>query len=188
MDKERRRYFRIDDSVALSMQVLANDEIDQRLKDFWEDEHEFSIRNNYNFQIQQRLVDFHKIESKMPELARYLGVLEKQVAQITDKLIDDDIDQSLTEKATNLSAQGLAVYDSQAPTRDSIVELNLKLLPLGFRLVIIARVVQVESNTGHPDGSNRVALDFEHIHEADQEILIRHVHSKQLESLSIAQG
>lgn len=187
MDKERRRFFRIDDVVAVSMQALNQSDIDPRLKEFWENEHAFSIRNNYNFQIQQHIADFHKIETQMPELARYLSVLENQIDRLTDRLIEDDFDLALTEKAANFSAQGIAYHNDQAPAPDSLVELNLKLLPSGFRLVIIAQVVLVELETGHPQGVNKISLDFVHLHEADREILIKHIHSKQMESLSIAQ-
>ena len=186
MDKERRRYFRIEDQVAMSVQPLADGNIDARLKDFWENQHAFSIRNNYNFQIEQHIADFNKIENRMPELARYLSVLEKQIDRITGSLIDDGFDQSLAEKRASLSAQGLAWHDRLAVSADTLVELNLKLLPSGFRLVIIARVVKVDSDSDHVDGS-RISLDFEHIHEADREILIKHIHAKQMESLSIAQ-
>lgn len=58
-------------------------------------------------------------------------------------------------------------------------------MPSGLRLVIIARVVKVEMD---PDqGENRISLDFEHLHEADREILIKHIHRKQMEALSNAQ-
>lgn len=185
MDTERRRYYRIRENVSLSCEPLGKDS-DARLKDFWENEHAFSLRNNYNFQIEQHLADFNKIENNMPELARYLRVLEDQIEKITTNLIDDEFDQTLDDKETSLSAQGIAFHDESAPEPESLVELNLKLLPSGFRLVIIARVVQIDTNTGHSDGSNKISLDFEHLHEADREILIKHIHSKQMESLSIA--
>jgi c-di-GMP-binding flagellar brake protein YcgR len=59
-------------------------------------------------------------------------------------------------------------------------------LPSGLGLVIIARVVLVENDSGREQGSARVSLDFENLHEADREILIKHIHGKQLESLSNA--
>ena len=68
-----------------------------------------------------------------------------------------------------------------------LVELKLKLLPSGLRLVIIARVILVETDAGEDDRKFRVSLDFEHLHEADREILIKHIHGKQMEQLSSAQ-
>ena len=187
MTDEKRRYFRIEDEALLVLERIDKAEVDNRLEDFWVNEHAFSIRNNYNFQIEQHIADRRKIDSKMPELGRYLGVLEKQIDGLTNKLIGDDNDQAMAQKSVNLSAQGIAYYDDQVPEQDELVELKLKLLPSGFRLVIIARVVLVEKDRCQDQGKHRVSLDFENLHEADREILIKHVHDKQMESLSSAQ-
>jgi len=184
---ERRRYFRIEDEALLALERIDKATIDDRLEDFWTNEHAFSIRNNYNFQIEQHIADRHKIDSKMPELGRYLGVLEKQIDRLTNKLIGDENDQAMTQKSVNLSAQGIAYYDDQDPVQDELVELRLKLLPSGFRLVIIARVVLVEKDRCEDQGKHRISLDFENLHEADREILIKHMHGKQMESLISAQ-
>ena len=188
MTKERRRYYRIEDEISLALQPIDKTGLDERLEDFWSNQHAFSIRNNYNFQIEQHIADRHKIETRMPELARYLSVLENQIADITDKFIVDEDEQAMTLKSVNLSAQGIAYSDDQPPPTDELVELKIKLLPSGLRLIIIARVVLVETGDSAQDqGKHRISLDFEHLHEADREILIKHVHSKQLESLSNAQ-
>lgn len=183
MSTERRRYFRIEDEVSLACRLIEADKLDATLNDFWQNEHEHSIRNNYNFQIEQHIADFHKIQNKNPELARYLEVLEKQIDRITDKLIGDEFDQSLTTCEASLSAQGIAFEQENAFADDSLIELSLKLLPSGLRLVIIARVVQSEPVD---DGRHKLSLDFEHLHEADRELLIKHIHGKQMESLSVA--
>lgn len=187
MTEERRRYFRIEDEVMLAMRPIDNSEVDDCLEDFWANEHIFSIRNNYNFQIEQHISDRHKIASRMPELGRYLALLEKQIDRITDKLIDDEDEQVMSHKLANLSAQGVAFYTDQTLQQGDLAELKLKLLPSGLRLVIIARVVLFETDVGHEQGKHRVSMDFENLHEADREILIKHMHANQMESLSNAQ-
>lgn len=187
MSDERRRFFRIDDEAMIALAAIDKDEVDARLEDFWENEHAFSIRNNYNYQIEQHIADYSKIESKMPELARYLSVLEKQIDRITELLIKDENDKALQHKAVNISAQGISLYLASKPHADSLVELKLKLLPSGQRLVIIARVVLVGADADRDRGGYRVSLDFEHMHEADREILIKHIHGKQMETLGSAQ-
>lgn len=187
MTEERRRYYRIDEEVELSYAAIDASELDDRLEDFWSNEHAFSIRNNYNFQIEQHIADRHKIENTMPELARYLKVLEQQIERLTDKLIGDEHEESMQRKRVSLSAQGIAFNDDAAPPRGELIEIRLKLLPSGLRLVIIARVILVETDSGQDRGGNRISLDFEHLHEADREILIKHIHSKSMEKLSSAQ-
>ena len=184
MSDERRRFFRIDDEVQLDYEVIDPAEVDARLDDFWQNEHAYSIRNNYNFQIEQQIADFHKIEQKMPELGRYLAVMREQIDRITDRLIGDEENGSLVQLPVNISAQGISFASDRVPPDSALVELKLKLLPSGLRLVIIARVIKVESK---PDSTqHRVSLDFEYVHEADREILIKHVHGKQMDSLSHA--
>jgi hypothetical protein len=184
MANERRRYYRIEDEVLLVLQLIEPADIDDRLEDFWANEHAFSIRNNYNFQIEQHIADRHKIENQMPELARYLGVLEKQIDRITDRLIGDEHDDQMVRKKANLSAQGISFIEAEAPGQGDLVELKLKLLPSGLRLVIIARIVLVEPDSAGAQDKTRISLDFENLHEADREILIKHIHGKQIESLS----
>ena len=186
MTSERRRFFRIDDEVLLGFEVIEQADVDARLDDFWQNEHAFSIRNNYNFKIEQQIADFNKIEKKMPELGRYLSVMQAQIDLITERLVEDELDAALTRRAVNISAQGISFDYETAPREEALVELNLKLLPSGLRLVIIARVVKVEAQA--ESGQHRISLDFEYVHEADREILIKHVHGKQMESLSSAQG
>jgi c-di-GMP-binding flagellar brake protein YcgR len=118
----------------------------------------------------------------MPGLARYLSVLEKQIDRLTEKLIVDDDEKLMVNQIANLSAQGISYSGADAPRQGSLAELKLKLLPSGLRLVIIARVVLIEKDAGQ--GEHKISLDFEHLHEADREILIKHIHGKQMEALS----
>ncbi|MFZ9037769.1 MAG: PilZ domain-containing protein [Gammaproteobacteria bacterium] len=118
----------------------------------------------------------------MPGLARYLSVLEKQIDRLTEKLIVDDDEKLMVNQSANLSAQGISYSGADAPRQGSLAELKLKLLPSGLRLVIIACVVLVEKDAGQ--GEHKISLDFEHLNEADREILIKHIHGKQMEALS----
>ncbi|MCP4387085.1 MAG: PilZ domain-containing protein [Gammaproteobacteria bacterium] len=186
MTQERRRYYRIEEEIIFSLARIDDSDIDERLEDFWSNEHAISTRNDFNYQISQHLTDRHKIEDKMPELGRYLSVLEKQIDLLTEKLLLDDDEQPMKKRKSNLSAQGISYFDNEAAQQDDRVELKLKLLPSGLRLVIIARVVLVETDTGQNPGEYKISLDFEHLHEDDREILIKHIHGKQMESLSNA--
>jgi hypothetical protein len=61
MTDERRQFYRIDDQVSLWLERIEAAQIDARLKDFWENEQLYSIRNNHNFQIERQIADFQKI-------------------------------------------------------------------------------------------------------------------------------
>ncbi len=49
-----------------------------------------------------------------------------------------------------------------------------------------ARLVLVENDSSREQDKERVSPDFENLHEAEREILIKQIHGKQLEALSNA--
>jgi hypothetical protein len=183
--KERRRFFRIDDVVGLKTEVIDNSDVESRLAGFQQGQHPFSLRNDFNYKLEQHQADLKMIKRKMPEVGRYLEVLQQQLDIVTDKLLSDEDTFTEVETQVNLSAQGIAFYSDEAVQTGDIVELHLKLLPGRQKIVVFAKVVHCESSNDHP-GKFKIALDFEHIHEADREILVKHVHGKQLKSLGAA--
>jgi len=90
MSKERRRFFRIEDIVGLNSQVIEKKELEQRLESFWNDQHQFSLRNEFNYKLEQHQVDLQHINNKMPELGRYLSVLQEQLDLLTENFLSND--------------------------------------------------------------------------------------------------
>ncbi len=180
--KERRRYFRIADIVGLKTQVVDTPKVEEKLEEFWNDQHQYSLRNEFNFKLEQHQADLKKIKNKMPEVGRYLALLQEQIDVLTNQLLQDEDSFTNLEMEVNLSAQGIAFYSDEAVKKGDIVELHLKLLPGQQRIVVFSRVVDSQP-VSDPQGHFRIALDFEHIHEADREILVKHVHGKQLRAL-----
>lgn len=183
MSKERRRFFRIDDIVGLKIEPVDKHNLEQTLENFHKEQHNFSIRNDFNYQLEQHRADLHHIKAKMPELGRYLSVLQAQIDSLTDRIISAEHKSSITrDTEANISAQGIAFMSDERLTSGEIIKLNLKLLPGQQKIVIYARVILcVKDPTDQ--GRYKIALDFEHIHEADREILVKHVHEKQIQSL-----
>ena len=185
MSKERRRFFRIEDIVGLHSQVIEKKELEQRLESFWNDQHQFSLRNEFNYKLEQHQSDLQHIKNKTPELGRYLAVLQEQLDLLTDKILAGDNSFPTRETNVNISAQGISFTSNEQVNKDDIVELNLLLLPSQLKIVIFANVVDCHQND-NTQGEYTIALNFEHIHEADREILVKHVHGKQLKSLGAA--
>jgi len=183
MSQERRRFFRIDDTVGIQSTAVEKQHLNSRLDSFWNDQHKFSIRNEFNFKLEQHQADLNQIKGKMPELGRYLSVLQEQIDLLTDRIIHADDSFVAEEKDVNISAQGIAFYSDERVTAGDIIELHLKLLPGQQEIVTFARVVNCISVRSTEKNKFRISLDFEHIHEADRELLVKHVHGKQLKSL-----
>lgn len=182
MSKERRRFFRIEDIVGLKTEVIDQQQVEQKLESFWQDQHQFSVRNEFNYKLEQHQADLKNIKIKMPEVGRYLEVLQQQLDILTEKLLTDEDKFTELEMQVNLSAQGLAFLTDESVPVGVIVELHLKLLPENQQIVVFAKVIDCKE-VADEQGQYKIALDFEHIHEADRELLVKHVHGKQLRAL-----
>lgn len=182
-DKERRRFFRIDDTVGIKTETIPADQLDTRLNDFWTNQHEFSLRNEFNHELDQHIADFLAIEKQYPAIARYLKVLQKQVDLLSEKVLPDEHLNSSSAKTVNISAQGISFVSSETVSVGDVIEISLQLLPKKQRIVIFAKIVSCEKIE---NDKYQLTVDFEHIHEADREILIKHIHGHQLKSLGAA--
>ena len=120
----------------------------------------------------------------MPELARYLTVIQTQIDNITAKVLPEQTTVSDDAQEVSLSAQGMAYTADQKLTIGDTVELNLKLLSTGQILKIFALVIKV----GQLSGQFRVSLDFAHIYESDRELLVKHIHAQQLKDIAAARS
>ncbi len=64
MTRERRRYFRVEDIIGLKTEVINPLQVEQRVDKFWSDQHEFSIRNDFNFKLEQHQTDLNTLRTK----------------------------------------------------------------------------------------------------------------------------
>ncbi len=182
-NKERRRYHRIEDTVGIKTKSVPANQLDDRLNDFWTNNHEFSLRNEFNHQLEEHAADLLAIKKQHPAIARYLTVLQNQVDLLSTKILPDE---SLAKNYccdVNISAQGISFISSEAVSTGEVIEINLQLIPSRQQIVTFAKVINCADLQKE---QYRLTLDFEHIHEADREILIKHIHGKQLKSLGAA--
>ncbi len=185
MQQNRRRFFRIEDTVGLKLIPLDKHQLDAKLETFWNDQHQFSLRNEFNYQLDQHQADLQHIKNKMPELGRYLTVLQQQIDLITDRVLTTDDDFVDFETPANLSAQGIRFNSKQAFSKGDMVEIHLQLIPSHQKIVSLATVVEYLAQP--KNNAYNLSLDFTHIHEADQELLVKHIHARQLTAFSAAQ-
>lgn len=188
MTDERRRFYRIDDEIAVAIEAIENNLVEEAIQDFKENDPDNFTLRKYNFEIEQHIADLYKIDHKMPELGRYLRVMEKQIERIFDTVNSADNDCEMDKKDANISAQGIAFHSDQVIENDAMLKVKLMLMPSKIKLVIIARLVKIEAVPDHPQGSHKISLDFEHIHEPDREILIKHLSSRQIKLIGKSRG
>lgn len=178
MPEERRRFFRIDDEVALSFHLLKDeyggDDSDE-LHAIQDMQQEFHV--SLEVQIRQAMVD---VRAQYPKLAPLLDLMNQKINLL-------HANEALAEEApvlkrANLSACGVAfTWGSELPINQQLM-LNMYLQPNHELIRTQAHVAGVSNNPDYPATSEEkyiVRLDFDDMHHAFQEVLIQHVVQRQ---------
>ncbi len=183
--EERRRYFRIDDDVVLSVRRLEKKHFDDELARFEEQRELVCFMNNIELDSEKMLPLKRTLENNYPEIAEYLDFLERRIDTLSRVVFDTDNGASEPTQRVNISAQGIQYYSSHGLTTDDLVELRITLKPSNKHLLIIGTVVWcIEDPNANKSQQYAIAIDFSYIKEADREVLVKHIHSKQINKLS----
>jgi hypothetical protein len=188
-DDERRRFFRIEDSVHMSLRAVRREELDQSLQGLEGGgaSGSFSLMTRLNMVNQQVSASLRRIESRDPDVADYLKALDRKLDILAKAFLAEEVD--ITDKparAVNLSAGGMAVHSRDSFEADTVVEIKMLLLPsysgvLTYGTVVDCRPLQGDDYDA--DYPYLLRIDFSFMRDADRDALIRHVLLKQAEWL-----
>jgi len=181
---ERRNFFRIDDSVTMSYQVVTQEELPQRMDDV-EAEANFTLMGSMASINQNMAGIMHRIEENDHDVAAYLKAINNKIDILGRALLSND--NGLTEQSAqpvNLSASGLAFYTSEKVDTGAILELKLLLQPSFTGIITFGEVVGSDLVDEQVDGFDYFTrVNFMHLRERDRDLLIRHVIIRQSEVL-----
>jgi hypothetical protein len=190
LDQERRRFFRIDDSIHLSLREVPEEELEQRLQGLEQREGEsFTLMTSLNAITQQVAPTLRRIEQAYPDIADYLKAIDKKLDLISRTLLVEEAE--MAEKPAwpvNLSAGGLSVQSRAPIAEGTVLEMKLLLLPSYTGILTYGKVVSCsgpDQGKGAGEGSSlyQVRIDFSFMRDRDRDALIRHVLLKQAEWL-----
>lgn len=184
-DAERRRFFRIDDRVAINVRILDKDKLSEAVAKSKGDRYRQGLLSQLEHESEKQLPQLRVVEKRYPEVARYLKFLEKKIDHLATSLVDPQPDVPNTPKnKVNISAQGIRFEYDRLIANGSYVELAMRLFPSRKCLVLFGRVIWCRENEEHENGKPwTLAVDYIHIDEADKELLIKHIHGRQLDYL-----
>ncbi len=173
LSKDRREYFRIQDTLALDYRLLS-DSLDPEDPDFpfQRSASAFGLIDK----IQQTEADgqtlLRLIHDENRKVAGYLKNLDRRIQLLSQMLLANNPEiQALEHYPASLSEGGLA-FVSHAPISDGqFLALKILLLPEHVGLFACARCV---ASRPHADGWEH-ALSFTAITETDQKLLARHI-------------
>ena len=183
---ERRRFYRIEDDIALSFRVLEGTEVDAAMRRFTgETEDTIALAATFSATSDEMRRGLEAVKRHMPEVASYLEGLNTKLDILARLLINQDIGlPSQPTHLVDLSAGGISFNAEMAVPAGSLLELKLGLFPSHVFITSLGAVVTCTPRPGAEDGQPfRLGVDFSYIREADRELLVKHVVQKQSRSL-----
>lgn len=184
-EQERRRFFRIDDQVALHVIPVSEEELAQHIANPTRQQDNAGLPGRFAVQRERFLPILRKIQAQSPSIAAYMKLMEDQL-DIIAKALDrqDDTLPTLPDKAVNLSAQGIRFPHTQALPIGSAVELKIKLFPSTIRIQAHGHIVQCQPVNESEPNEYDVTVDFTHIDDDNRELLVKHINRRQFDALA----
>ena len=182
---DRRRFFRIDDNVLMSLHRIDQKNVDEELERFDQKRDAFCFMNNTELDRDQQLSNLSIIQQKNPEIANYINYLEARLDVLTKIISSQHDDPDEQDFQVNFSAQGMRFHTNLIYDSEDLVEIRLTLLPSRKRLLLIGTIVWCVEDAKAPGFYKQAtAIDFTYINEDDREVLAKHIHNKQIEQLT----
>ncbi len=187
MDSQNRRnYFRIDDQLGVSYQILDQQAYQQH-------------RQEYRLQRlqdhQQQLLE-HKIRSgirgveiRYPELGEILGLLNQKIEQLGHSSLEPGPERDETEpRPVNISASGIAFFQDSPLGHNTHLEIILTLYPNNEQIKLFGLVVDcIEQKTTEIE-HYKISVEFDYLVEEDREELVQYIMRQQNIALRLNSG
>ena len=188
--EEKRRFYRIDDSVSLSYKTISKTDLDAALASAklssGRRQKQLSALAELDGRINALVLD---IDDQLPEVATVLKLLNRKihiVGQMSDNPEpsgDEDVIPRPTHQIS-LSASGVSFHAPTSVRVHDCLELSLTLFPEYYFIKAYGRVVSCrDALPSSPDFNKLVAVDFVYLDQDDQDYIMSHVLKKQSELL-----
>ncbi len=181
MKDERRRYFRIDDSIGISYRVLEGGESEPagvQAADI------MNLVTKQDEKIEKLLLE---VGEENPKVAELVTVFNQKLERIVSHLaMESELVGRIAQRVreANISACGMAFHNDEPIAQGARLKLELTLFPSDKTLVLQGIVVDCEK----VGGEWYLRLDFYDLSEAMQENLIQHIVQSQSQQLKKLRG
>lgn len=180
---EKRRYFRIEDSIGLALRSVASHKPDLKLSD-----------TETELDQELRLVEtelnslVNTIWGEDPKIAKSIGLLNRKLEILSEKRTPagfqrtNNFDVRYHNLPVSLSASGLAFESDNSLPVDDRLELMLLLAPANVRVVVKGQVI--ESRVSEVDPSKyQIRIGFD-LSPAEEEMLIQLIVQRQVQLIA----
>lgn len=179
---DRRRFFRIQDDVALRYRTVTSEELDaalQRIHLGYPDT--ISLASAFASSSAQMRQALERVRSESPDVAALLEGLNEKLDMLIQLMAvhDAELDNHPTH-GVSLSASGISFQADTALDVGALVEIKLVLFPQYVCMLCFGPVVHCHRCVAR-DGTKKydIGVDFTHIRENDRELIVQHITRKQ---------
>lgn len=175
---EKRRSFRIDDTINLSYRLIDQKTADLGIRNL---SNEYSLAATLDVLSQEALRIIQHLNKKDSEIAELFKVLDAKINAVaqTVMFVGSDINaQNCLD--VNLSATGLAFYQPTPVEVGQNLAIEMFLPTMPALILVYGKVMNCQQI--QPDRF-LISVDYTHIKEDDQELLIKHVVRMQWQKL-----
>lgn len=188
--EDRRSYFRVDDTVRLSLRPVSEGELASLLDQLDQDAPgNFTVMSSLVAITAQTTVNLRRIENRDPDLAAYLRAIDQKI-EVLGRAFVGQAPELMAEGAipVNLSAGGMCVGVEEPHEPGTQLEIRMLLFPSFNGLLVYGTVVDsAPASDDDPLADDRYAyrsrIEFTHIRERDRELLIRHLLRRQSDQM-----
>jgi len=193
-EKEKRRYFKIEDEMILSCQLLETPEKAKLLEKFERGQVDYPDATGLFLSMESDLYDLvQNLSPRQPEIATAIRLLNRKINLVAKGAPVTGVKQTLLDKdpeLVNISACGVVFSSKELMNLGQDVQIELVLLPEEIYILSYGVVVGCEKGT-LPLGKSTVAsthpycvsVDFMVIRQEDTERLIQHIMRREMEML-----
>ena len=186
-NSERRRYFRIADSVNLSFTVLGEEDSTKKSYVSSDILGTCSLANALEMITQDSRMLLRRIEYREPEVADYLTILDTKIELVSKALLMLNGGQESKEHnyEVSLSASGLAFDSAELLPNGVFIEIKMVLSSYTAVLVLYGKVVYCRKRTDTLNNAlpYLVGVDYINLQEEDRELLIKHIFKRQMQQI-----
>jgi c-di-GMP-binding flagellar brake protein YcgR len=177
MHDERRRYFRINEMIGLSIETLDETEIGARSEDLME------LVSQQDEKIEQHLL---RLEEEQPQLAELLSLINQKLERVSRALaMEKELVERIAHRVqeVSLSACGIAFHHSDPFSEGTHLQMEMTLFPGKQKVVTRGIVVSCEL-TADDDQLYYCRVDFYGMSARAQEELIQYIVQSQGQQLA----
>jgi c-di-GMP-binding flagellar brake protein YcgR len=176
MTENRRRFFRIDDTVGLEIYPLDQQTYEQgirRLRLAPQQVQQNEILSDLDSALRLGL---QQLRNTQPEIAALIELLDRKIESISAQIKPPGA-KEIALHEVNLSACGIAMRLGEGSYQsDDRLRLILHLFPEQIQIEIYARVIHIQHDATPPP---LIAVEFEYMRDNDLDLLIQHIMQRQ---------